>query len=208
MPTKARSLARGRARFSSFSHGQPPIAHLDFRTQKLPTNLARCPSKGLAPSQSPNRYLCMGLSRWDLSMQAWWAVGSVMLTQGSSACACVGGMQRGASAVTAAADTPIIALVISSSFPDPPNGRRVIATDYRVSLWGESRRVNKAGPGTPRSESIRCLLTSAVVRRLATLVRAYAGRLRDSAVTGIRRGRFAALPLSARRSADPSGGPH
>ena len=52
-------------------------------------------------------------------MQAWWAAGSVMLTQGSSACACAGGMQRGASAIAAAADTPIIALFISSSFPDP-----------------------------------------------------------------------------------------
>jgi hypothetical protein len=55
------------------------------------------------------------------SMQAWWASGSVMLTQGSSACAGAGagGMQRGASAMAAAADTPNIALFISSSFSDP-----------------------------------------------------------------------------------------
>jgi hypothetical protein len=56
------------------------------------------------------------------SMQAWWASGSVMLTQGSSACAGAGagGMQRGASAMAAAADTPNIALFISSSsFYDP-----------------------------------------------------------------------------------------
>jgi hypothetical protein len=56
-------------------------------------------------------------------MQAWWASGSVMLTQGSSACAGAGagagGMQRGANAITAAADTPNIALFISSSFSDP-----------------------------------------------------------------------------------------
>jgi hypothetical protein len=37
----------------------------------------------------------------------------VMLTQGSSACACAGGMQSGVSAMAAAADTPIIALFIS-----------------------------------------------------------------------------------------------
>ncbi len=63
-------------------------------------------------------------------MQAWWAAGSVMLTQGSSACACAGKMPRDASAMAAAAaaDTPIIALFISSSFPDPPNGRVVVAT--------------------------------------------------------------------------------
>jgi hypothetical protein len=36
-----------------------------------------------------------------------------MLTQGSSACARAGEMQRGASAMAAAADTPIIALFIS-----------------------------------------------------------------------------------------------
>jgi len=65
-------------------------------------------------------------------MQAWWAAGSVMLTQGSSACACAGGMQRGASAMTAAADAPISAFFISSSFPEPPNGRRVVATDTRL----------------------------------------------------------------------------
>jgi hypothetical protein len=46
-------------------------------------------------------------------MQAWWAAGSVMLTQGSPACACAGGMQRGARATAAAADTPNIALFIS-----------------------------------------------------------------------------------------------
>jgi hypothetical protein len=41
------------------------------------------------------------------------AVVSTMLTQGgSSACACAGGMQRGASAMAAAADTPNIALFI------------------------------------------------------------------------------------------------
>jgi hypothetical protein len=51
-------------------------------------------------------------------MQAWWASGSVMLTQGSSACACAGGMQKGASAMAAAADTPIIALFINSSFSE------------------------------------------------------------------------------------------
>jgi hypothetical protein len=54
------------------------------------------------------------------SMQAWWASGSVMLTQGSSACAGAGGMQRGASAMAAAADTPHIALLIGSSFFLPP----------------------------------------------------------------------------------------
>ena len=54
------------------------------------------------------------------SMQAWWASGSVMLTQGSSACACAGGMQRGASAMAAAADTPISALFIGSSFFSDP----------------------------------------------------------------------------------------
>jgi hypothetical protein len=48
-------------------------------------------------------------------MQAWW--GSVMLTQGSSACAGAGGMQRGASAMAAAAEAPISAFFISS-FPD------------------------------------------------------------------------------------------
>jgi hypothetical protein len=57
-------------------------------------------------------------------MQAWWAAGSVMLTQGSSACACAGGMQRGACAITAAADAPISAFFMWS-----PNGRRVVATD-------------------------------------------------------------------------------
>src|ERR1700755_2854333 len=61
----------------------------------------------------------MGASDGDSSTQAWWAAGSVMLTQGSSACACAGGSQRGASAMSAAADTPIIALFISSSFPKP-----------------------------------------------------------------------------------------
>jgi hypothetical protein len=49
-------------------------------------------------------------------MQALWAAGSVMLTQGSSACAGAGGMQRGASAMAAAADRPIIALFMSSPF--------------------------------------------------------------------------------------------
>jgi hypothetical protein len=66
-------------------------------------------------------------------MQAWWAAGSMMLTQGSSACACAGGRQRGASAITAA-DAPISALFITSSSPDPPNGRRVVATADTVSL--------------------------------------------------------------------------
>jgi hypothetical protein len=65
----------------------------------------------------------MGSWRGDSLMQAWWAAGSVMLTQGSSACACAGGMQRGASAMAAAADAPIIAFFIWS-----PNGRRVVAT--------------------------------------------------------------------------------
>ena len=51
-------------------------------------------------------------------MQAWWAAESVMLTQGSIGSAWAGGMQRGASAMAAAADAPSIALFISS-FPDP-----------------------------------------------------------------------------------------
>jgi hypothetical protein len=46
-------------------------------------------------------------------MQAEWAAGSAMLAQGSSACACAAGMQRGAIAMAAAADAPIIALFIS-----------------------------------------------------------------------------------------------
>jgi hypothetical protein len=52
-------------------------------------------------------------------MQAWWAAESVMLTQGSIGSAWAGGMQRGASAMAAAADAPSIALFISSSFLDP-----------------------------------------------------------------------------------------
>jgi hypothetical protein len=56
-----------------------------------------------------------------------------MLTQGSSARASAGGMQRGASAMAAAADTPISAFCISSSFPEPPNGCRVVAAPDTVS---------------------------------------------------------------------------
>ncbi len=51
-----------------------------------------------------------------------------MLRQGSSACACAGGTQRAATPTAAAADTPAIALFITSSFPEwatdahPPDG--------------------------------------------------------------------------------------
>ena len=53
-------------------------------------------------------------------MQAWLAAGSVIPAQAAIGSAWAGGMQRGASAMTAAADTPVIALFISSSFSDPP----------------------------------------------------------------------------------------
>jgi hypothetical protein len=74
---------------------------------------------GLAPSQSPSGYLRMALPRRRLSMQAWWAAGTVMLAQGSSAWACAGGTQRGASAMAATADAPISFFFISSSSPAP-----------------------------------------------------------------------------------------
>jgi hypothetical protein len=48
-------------------------------------------------------------------MQAWCAAGSVMLTQGSSASACTraGEMQMDASAISAAADAPNSAFIIT-----------------------------------------------------------------------------------------------
>jgi hypothetical protein len=47
-------------------------------------------------------------------MQAWWAAGSVIPAQASIGSAWAGGMQRGASAMAAAADAPSIALFIRS----------------------------------------------------------------------------------------------
>jgi hypothetical protein len=108
-----------------------------FRTPRsYPQTWPTGPSWGLDPSQWPRWYLRMGVSRRDSSMQAWWAAGSVMLTQGSSACACAGGMQRGASAMAAAADTPISALFISCSFFDPLMAALLSPTPrYSVALF-------------------------------------------------------------------------
>jgi hypothetical protein len=89
-----------------------------FGARSYPQTWPICPSMGLAPSQSPRCHLRLGLTLWDPLVQAWWAAGSVMLAQGS-ACAGAGGMQRGASAMAAAADTPINTLFIGSSFPEP-----------------------------------------------------------------------------------------
>jgi hypothetical protein len=91
-----------------------------FGVESHPQTWPICPSMGLAPSQSPRCHLRLGLLCWNPLVQDWWAAGSAMLAQGSSACACAGGMQRGASAMAAAADTPVIALFIGGSFPDPP----------------------------------------------------------------------------------------
>ncbi|MDT5256804.1 MAG: hypothetical protein QOD10_1884 [Mycobacterium sp.] len=90
-----------------------------FEARSYPQTWPTCPSWGLAPSQSPRCHLRWGLSRRNPLVQAWCLAGSVMLAQGSSACACAGGIQRGASAMAAAADTPIIDRFISCSFPEP-----------------------------------------------------------------------------------------
>ena len=47
-------------------------------------------------------------------MQAWWAAGSMIPAQASIGSAWAGGMQRGSSAMAAAADAPSIALFIRS----------------------------------------------------------------------------------------------
>jgi hypothetical protein len=121
-PTQHATTAHGAHRWRGLNfHKSAPasiaLPLFDFRTQKFRQTWPSGPYRGL-DWQSP-RYLCVGSSRMNSSMQAWWAAGSVMLTQGSSACACAGGLQRGASAIAAAADTPDIALFMSSSCSAP-----------------------------------------------------------------------------------------
>jgi hypothetical protein len=87
-------------------------------TQKLPTNLAHLSVNGARPlaiAQWVSAHGVIAREFVDTNL-----VGSGMLTQGSSAGACAGGIQRGASAVAAAADTPVNALFIISSFSGPP----------------------------------------------------------------------------------------
>jgi hypothetical protein len=68
----------------------------------------------------------------------------VMLTQGSSACACAGGMQRGARAMAAAAtDVPTIARFISYSFPDALHGPVVVATNECRTLSRNSYSLSR-----------------------------------------------------------------
>jgi hypothetical protein len=107
-------------------------------------------------------------------MQAWWAAGTVMLTQGSSACACAGGTQRGASAMAATANAPISVLFISSPSPDPPMAAMLSPTPDTVQhlvVSDELRQVFLicirlwAAPPPNKSRPPRRVTSTAVVMR-------------------------------------------
>ncbi len=55
--------------------------------------------------------------------------------------------------MAAAADTPIIALFISSSFSDPPNGRIVVATDTVSHFDAETDSAERKPPGQHSREA-------------------------------------------------------
>ena len=116
---------------------RPLLRGADSRTQKFRQNWPSAPHRGLA-WHSPWCPL-MGPSGGDWSVQDWWAAGSLMLTQGSFGCACAGGTQRDASAITAATGAPISAFFIRPPFSSP---KCISATTSACPTLVAARRQN------------------------------------------------------------------
>ena len=109
---------------STRPHSPPSIGGAQtFALRNYPQTWPTCPLTGLASQPPIWWFLC--ISRRNSSMQAWWAAGSVMLTQGSP----------GASAMAAAADTPNIAFLIISFFSDPLMAALLSPPTQCRTLW-------------------------------------------------------------------------